>query len=146
MKREILYRGKRLDTKEWVYGYVLDDGIVGSQRAFVGRIVATDANGHTDDKFDIGTDFYEVDPDTVGQFTGMTDKNGVKIFEGDIVSSKMKYGESRGVIVFRNGRFAVDWRVRSEWTGKGISCRTDDLSSADEVVGTVFDNPEILEV
>lgn len=130
MKREILFRGKRLyGDNEWAYGSLTID------RDGTAGIYSLDI-----------ADDVEVDPDTIGQFTGMIDKNGKRIFEDDIVYSKMKYGESRGIVVFRNGRFAVDWRVRSEWTGKGISCRTDDLSSADEVVGTMFDNPELLEV
>jgi uncharacterized phage protein (TIGR01671 family) len=69
--REILYRGQRLNNGEWIEGNLLlsDDGKVA-------RIIIWN---------NIGYDEYPVDPATVGQFTGATDKNGNKIFEGDIL-------------------------------------------------------------
>lgn len=129
MQREIIFRGQRIDNGEWVYGYVIHSENDGSW-------AITNEHEYLQD----------VDGNTVCQFTGMKDRNGKRIFEFDIVCSKIKYGESYGVVVFRNGRFSVDWRIRSKWTGNGISCRTYDLSPADEVVGTIFDNPEIFEV
>ena len=73
MKREILFRGKRADNGEWVYGYLIGNNVI------VGEVVDFD-----EDYFN--TEFwYKVDPETVGEFTGLTDKNGTKIFDGDIV-------------------------------------------------------------
>ena len=85
MEREILFRGKRIDNGEWVEGnYIFEDfDRVGIHQ--IGTIIQC-----------------FVIPETVGQFTGLTDKNGVKIFEGDI----LRRFNSRGQEVMR---YAVKW-------------------------------------
>lgn len=96
--REILFRGKRVDNREWVQGLHID-GILGE----VSKIEFYD--GLTD------CEIAEVIPETVGQFTGLTDKNGNKIFEGDIVTyDKEDGGETRekGTVYWCYGAFWVE--------------------------------------
>ena len=125
--REILFRGKCKTDNEWLYGF-----------PYVTRKNAVKINWYCSEFGSMKTD--EVDPETVGQYTGLTDKNGTKIFEGDIVER------------FSDGEQAViSWLKYSACFGLsfgGWCCGFDDyddnLPSDFEVIGNIHDNPEIL--
>lgn len=129
--REILFRGKSPVTKEWVYGDLFQHGEQ--------RFVMT--GGHN----------IEVVPESVGQYTGLTDKNGVKIFEGDIVKGTAYSAKFVGIIVWIDeiGGFGVRYRKRQEataWENSSIlKCaskgRTDEFTA--EIIGNIYDNPEL---
>ena len=98
MSREILFRGKRIDNGEWMEGYV--------SKYFDGFKTATCIAWPTRETI-TGSLCYDVDPATVGQYTGLTDKNGKKIFEGDVMEFDAYGLHYKGVVSFVDGNFCV---------------------------------------
>lgn len=126
--REILFRGKT-EKGEWVYGDLLHPDLYG--------------NGYAIEDFTKGkNNCCDVVPETVGQYTGLTDKNGQKIFEGDIVKGLFLHSSPvNSVIEFRDGCFGLLWyrdEVEIFWSFSSI-CNVEY-----EVIGNIHDNPELL--
>lgn len=124
--REILFRGKRTDNGEWVYGtpILYPDGNVVMCRSFKRN--------------------HNVSSKTVGQYTGMTDKNGRKIFEGDIVegnSEYFTYTHPYGKVVYDGGQYLISFDDVLE----DIECLGAWANDV-EIIGNIYDNPELLEV
>ncbi len=139
MKRNIAFRAKRLSDGAWATGdfvSLYDDKGRRSHRIYTGY-----AESDCDELY---PDWYEVDPDTVGQYTGMADVKGVKIFEGDIV--RFNRIDALGWTRQRIGRILYAESVPVFYilatTGDGWDwCDCHDI----ELIGNVFDNPELLE-
>lgn len=158
MNREIKFRGKRVDNLEWIYGYY---GVHQINHGVWSR------NGN---EF---PEWHQVIPETVGQYTGLKDKNGNMIFEGDIVLCsyfKMAIGhnlgaievdaELKGVIQFNDLSLCVTNIVGEKWShytgytdGEG-SCEitylhdvyegSTEAEMSIEIIGNIYDNPELL--
>lgn len=127
--REILFRGKTDETGRWIYGDLEHDTdgvlqILGIHSAFAHNVI----------------------PETVGQFTGLTDKNGVKIFEGDIcrfvvVDRKGKAAQYVGTVKFDDGSFVIDTVTDNfEFELKGTFWEDDNF----EVIGNIHDSSGLL--
>ena len=124
--REVIFRGKRTDNGKWVKGYLY--------------ITHTGAHeiGSYDAEINIERFTFDVIPETVGQYTGLTDKNDVRIFEGDIVSL-VKHDGLIYKVVYVPCRYEL---VNS----KGVNCFVLDIYKSEniEVIGNIYDNPELL--
>lgn len=129
--REILFRGKTTGTKRWVEGLLW-------RKHYKGNPFITYFPDEDDRE-----EAVRVDPETVCQFTGLTDKNGVKIFENDVVRD---YDEENEVFVVKyyahSGYAAFDVEPEINCDCNGLSYLMA-LGSA-EVIGNIFDNPELM--
>ena len=138
--REILFKGKRIDTEEWAFGSLLIDGEAhktGSKENFSFSkhyiVPETDAENiqtrFSDGSFYLNTVAYHIIQETACQFTGFIDKNKKQIFESDIVKVDGKLYEVKYML----GQFYIGINMPIAY--KRFDC---------EVVGNVFDNPEFL--
>lgn len=142
--REILFRGKEKNSSKWIYGDLRH--ISDSHGGYILCIV-DNTNGRNNDVIGV-----EVVPETVGQYTGLTDKNNVKIFEGDIVKGTAYSAARIGVIVWIDeissfGVRYVNAPNPTAWENSSIlRCvslgKTDEFAA--EVIGNIYDNPELL--
>lgn len=128
--REILFRGKGtcgLNAGDWIYGYYVKD-FWKPTRCGCGIIPIDKERGG----------YCEVNPSTIGQYTGLTDKNGKKIFEGDIVITKTTSYEFVGCILYSTEyiRFVCMTKSKIPYP----------MDSTFEyiVIGNIYDNPELL--
>ena len=130
--RKILFRGKRIDNGEWVEGYLL----LCDERVFIlpwGVVGCWHFDWLKKGEYIFGK-FIEVIPETIGQYTGLTDKNGKRIFEGDIVRANNGHISQ---VVFWHGGFCLYCECHKNHS---------DFIPTDiiEVIGNIHDNPELL--
>lgn len=142
MDREILFRGKRKDNGEYVYGNLfIPDKPDTPTQICIGTNVIRIA--------------YDVVPETVGQYTGLTDKNGKRIFEGDIVKGVAFSTDFIGVITWIDEiagfgvRYFNERRTPTAWENSSIlkmiqKGHKDQFAA--EIIGNIHSNPDLLEV
>ena len=122
--REILFRAKSADNypypSRWEYGVPFEDLFGDYMMRTSGRLV-------------------EVKKETVGEYTGLTDKNGVKIFEGDIVTYPVGIRRYKGKIIFWCATFCIE-----HFYPKDLITTLDDCATDCKIVGNIYNNPELL--
>jgi uncharacterized phage protein (TIGR01671 family) len=119
---EILFRGKTKLNNSWIYGMPTYDF------EYIFNNESVDS-----------VDNFEIIPETVGQFIGLTDKNGVKIFEGDIVLQQSHNGKKKYQVKFEFGCFYAGFHNGSSTTKSPKL-----IQKYCEVIGNIHDNPELL--
>ena len=136
--RDIKFRGKREDNGEWVFGSFIPDALEGGNSDLVSWGFIRRYNR------DIGKmETIEVDRETIGQFTGLHDKNGVEIYEDDIVRATSRYDSGNMVIVWDRGEFiqvlCEDYATYQPGMGH-YSIKNFDK----KIIGNIHDNPELI--
>lgn len=138
--REILFRGKRTDNGEWAYGaYYGLCRITNKDGGFGYEHLMRQSNNEP---------LYMVAPETVGEYTGLKDKNGKRIFEGDIVANA--YGR-KGLVEFFTEDIGSCGCCVPQFDGSGFKAKyKNDDSGVDmrhcTIIGNIYDNPEMWEV
>ena len=140
MNRKILFKAKRKDNGEWVEGYYLN---VAKINHFIctGKIKLDGAV-----KGIIAPEMYAINATTLCQYTGLTDKNGQKIWENDICDRKEKHPE---IVTYNKGDWQLDYSYALGKEKHFCACNLGFYvceRNCVEVIGNVFDNPELLEV
>nr|DAG57153.1 MAG TPA: YopX protein [Caudoviricetes sp.] len=157
MNREILFRGKRLDNGDWVEGYYTelpcgslgatifsndDELVCEDTKSYIIKVFTKQHTNYSNSNplQVIECEKYEVIPETVGQFTGLCDKNGNKIFEGDIV--KVTTGLEGYKSTYHSTIHRVTYDVRNCGVAVFYPFDNSDMVEA-EVIGNIYDNPEL---
>lgn len=149
--REILFRGKRKDNGEWIYGVPITDE--STNDAYI--ITSTAGASLKSEINNMCATGFRIIRNTIGQYTGLTDKNGTRIFEGDIIKSEqdgmigvIRFGEYQ-TTNYGNGECHLGFSI--EWYGKYSDLLRRDLgwwvkfgNTDINIFGTIHDNPELL--
>lgn len=136
--REILFRAKHYRTKQWLYGIPFKNPLRGSEDAYYPQIIPEVHGVHST------IDSCSIVEETIGQYTGLTDKNGNKIFEGDIVLiTKNTVTDVVAKIFYSEGAFRTNAANTYDGEEPLSFWLANDCDF--EVVGNIYDNPELLE-
>lgn len=125
--REILFRGKAFEGGKWYYGYV---GKTSEGGTFISA-------GHS---------IIHIIPETLGQYTGLKDKNGKKIFDGDIISTDLS--RPYNIVLYKNGSFMLQCEDNGRiFYDIFFSCEEEQQKTYPycEVIGNIHDDPELME-
>lgn len=140
MEDRYLSKAKRVDNGKWVEGYLIVDE-KDCSKYFIGFVLGTNEDGTPHD-----LDVVQVDPSTICQCTGLKDKNGKLIFENDICDRKEEYPE---IVKYNNGDWTLDYSYSKGKESGYCYCNLGFYALERkyvEVIGNIFDNPELLEV
>lgn len=148
MENRFLFRGKRIDNGEWVKGNLIrsNDAEDGYEAII---IPINDSNMYTrgGDRGDLGFEnWHKVNETTICQCTGLKDKNGKLIWENDVCDRKEQYPE---IVKYCNGDWTLDYSYASHKESGVCYCNLGfyvEERKCVEVIGNIFDNPELLEV
>lgn len=134
--RTIKFRGKRATDGQWIYGYYL---VNRGEHFVVPEEVADPFAAYED---------YLVDPETIGQFTGLHDSEGREIWEGDIIevtetTLEREPRKVTGVVVYEESM--AEYVIQTKYRMAGSSLGLNGLEHSIRIIGNIHDNPELLQ-
>ena len=137
--REIKFRGKRVDNGEWVYGYLVKNTIT---TRIISDFALVRSDAHTEDTLNHCSGYFDiVDPESVGQFTGLNDKNGKEIYEGDVVQVMPDSGIGLS-------RFEIIWNQPTcSFKKKRDDGQLYELEAIQKyllIIGKIYDTPDLI--
>jgi len=130
--RDILFRAKTVDNNEWVYGYYANCHHDSLENNTTGHFI-----------IEYPDKYHEIYTDTISQYTGLCDKNGTKIFEGDIVENISGERDYIGVVRYCKAHFAIEWGRLKDVLRNDLHFWASERKL--EVIGNVYENKELLE-
>lgn len=131
--RDYIFHGKRIDTDEWVEGYYCKVEKL-DKSGYEHFIIEESADGSS----------HLIEPESVGQYTGMNDKNGRKIFEGDIVDCWSDGVHAKGTVQQRKDGLWIIYPAWQKYIMWGL-CPDEYSNTTVEVIGNEFENKDLLE-
>lgn len=148
MERQIVFRGRRIKDGKWIYGNLADYSMKVFNTIIEKKVLFSNIVSFATDNFGFVVDDCAVDPATVGQFTGLLDRNGKEIYEGDIITVKGRYPR---VVLWDKMMWAlmpteyyhdeVFWVMNLQHPGVDW---WEEFADEFEIIGNIHDNPDLL--
>lgn len=136
--REILLKAKRIDNGEWIIGSLIQNPYLDGIRSWISSEQEDKARLRLISTYQAEWRAFEVRTDTICQYTGLTDKNGQKIWENDVAYMRCNGLSGYGKVIYENGCFWIDDKKRGRkylFSNHDVKYRVD---------GNIFDNHELL--
>lgn len=148
MERQIVFRGKRIKDGKWICGNLADYSMKVFNTTIDKKVIFGNIVSFATDNFGYVVDDCAVDPETIGQFTGLLDRNGKEIYEGDIITVKGRYPR---VVLWDKMMWALMpteyYHDEVLWVMNLQHPRVDwweEFADEFEIIGNIHDNPSLI--
>lgn len=148
MNREVRFRGRSIKSGKWLYGYLAEARGKVLQTRYTEKVIFENLEWFNTDNFGFVLNDYAVDPETIGQYTGLKDCNGNDIYEGDIIRSE-KYNDIKHTVLYdeQSASFCAICIDANMGTELEIRCHISQEwidNHPKFIIGNNYDNPELL--